>query len=78
MTNAISDASTMRAPSAATALYALESAMDELAAQLGLDPLELRLRCYSERDQHAPSLVEPASLAGLEGFLHGVPATAGG
>ncbi len=42
----------MRAPSAATALYALECAMDELAAALGLDPLELRLRCYSERDQN--------------------------
>jgi xanthine dehydrogenase YagR molybdenum-binding subunit len=42
----------MRAPSAATAVYALESAMDELAVALKLDPLELRLRCYSERDQH--------------------------
>jgi xanthine dehydrogenase YagR molybdenum-binding subunit len=43
----------MRAPSAATALFALESAMDELAVALRLDPLELRLRCYSDRDQHA-------------------------
>ncbi|MBV9054265.1 MAG: xanthine dehydrogenase family protein molybdopterin-binding subunit [Hyphomicrobiales bacterium] len=42
----------MRAPSAPTALFALESAMDELAVALALDPLELRLRCYSERDQH--------------------------
>jgi xanthine dehydrogenase YagR molybdenum-binding subunit len=42
----------MRAPSAATALYALESAMDELAVALKIDPLELRLRCYSDRDQH--------------------------
>jgi xanthine dehydrogenase YagR molybdenum-binding subunit len=42
----------MRAPSAATALYALECAMDELAVALKLDPLELRLRCYSDRDQH--------------------------
>ena len=42
----------MRAPSAATAMFALESAMDELAVALGLDPLELRLRCYSEREQH--------------------------
>jgi len=41
----------MRAPSAAPSVYALESAMDELAVALGLDPLELRLRCYSERDQ---------------------------
>jgi xanthine dehydrogenase YagR molybdenum-binding subunit len=42
----------MRAPSAPTALFALESAMDELAVALKIDPLELRLRCYSERDQN--------------------------
>ncbi|MFL5288612.1 MAG: xanthine dehydrogenase family protein molybdopterin-binding subunit [Rhodopila sp.] len=42
----------MRAPSAAPAVYALECAMDELAVALKLDPLELRLRCYSDRDQH--------------------------
>ncbi|MFO1124396.1 MAG: xanthine dehydrogenase family protein molybdopterin-binding subunit [Methylocystis sp.] len=42
----------MRAPSAPTALFALESAMDELAVALELDPLELRLRCYSDRDQN--------------------------
>jgi xanthine dehydrogenase YagR molybdenum-binding subunit len=42
----------MRAPSAPTALFALECAMDELAVALKLDPLELRLRCYSDRDQH--------------------------
>ena len=44
--------SDMRAPSAATALFALESAMDELAVRLKLDPMELRLRCYSDRDQN--------------------------
>jgi xanthine dehydrogenase YagR molybdenum-binding subunit len=42
----------MRCPSAATGVYALESAMDELAVALKRDPLELRLRCYSERDQN--------------------------
>jgi xanthine dehydrogenase YagR molybdenum-binding subunit len=41
----------MRAPSAATGVYALECAMDELAVALRLDPIELRLRCYSDRDQ---------------------------
>src|SRR5262245_8406359 len=41
----------MRAPGAPTGMFALESAMDELAVALKLDPLELRLRCYSERDQ---------------------------
>jgi xanthine dehydrogenase YagR molybdenum-binding subunit len=42
----------MRAPGAATGVYALECAMDELAVALKLDPLELRLRCYSDRDQN--------------------------
>jgi xanthine dehydrogenase YagR molybdenum-binding subunit len=42
----------MRAPSAASGVYAVEAAMDELAVALKLDPLELRLRCYSDRDQH--------------------------
>ncbi len=42
----------MRAPSAAPGVYALESAMDELAVALKLDPLELRLRCYSDHEQH--------------------------
>jgi xanthine dehydrogenase YagR molybdenum-binding subunit len=43
----------MRCPSAATGSFALESAMDELAVVLKLDPVELRLRCYSDRDQNA-------------------------
>ncbi len=42
----------MRAPGAATGVYALECAMDELAAALKLDPLELRYRLYTERDQN--------------------------
>jgi xanthine dehydrogenase YagR molybdenum-binding subunit len=44
--------SDMRAPGAATGVYGLESAMDELAVALKLDPVELRLRCYSDRDQN--------------------------
>jgi xanthine dehydrogenase YagR molybdenum-binding subunit len=42
----------MRAPSAATGVYALEAAMDELAVVLKMDPIELRLKCYSGRDQN--------------------------
>jgi xanthine dehydrogenase YagR molybdenum-binding subunit len=41
----------MRAPGATTGVYGLECAMDELAIALKLDPMELRLRCYSDRDQ---------------------------
>src|ERR1700730_11080774 len=44
--------SDLRAPGATTGVFALECAMDELAVALKLDPLELRLRCYSDRDQH--------------------------
>jgi xanthine dehydrogenase YagR molybdenum-binding subunit len=41
----------MRAPGAATGMAALECAMDELAVALKMDPLELRLRNYSELQQ---------------------------
>ncbi|MBB5937081.1 xanthine dehydrogenase family protein molybdopterin-binding subunit [Streptomyces zagrosensis] len=34
----------MRAPGEASGMYALESAMDELAVALGMDPVELRVR----------------------------------
>lgn len=40
----------MRGPGHATGLIAQEIAMDELAAALGIDPVELRLRNYAERD----------------------------
>jgi xanthine dehydrogenase YagR molybdenum-binding subunit len=42
----------MRAPGAATGVYALECAMDELAVALKIDPLELRIRNYSDREQN--------------------------
>jgi xanthine dehydrogenase YagR molybdenum-binding subunit len=42
----------MRAPGAASGVYGLECAMDELAVALKLDPLEFRLRNYSDRDQN--------------------------
>jgi xanthine dehydrogenase YagR molybdenum-binding subunit len=54
----------MRAPSASSAVYALECAMDELAVALKLDPLEVRLRCYSDRDQHADRPYSSKSLRG--------------
>ena len=42
----------MRGPGGTTGVYGLECAMDELAIALKLDPVELRLRCYSDRDQN--------------------------
>ncbi len=40
----------MRGPGEATGSFALESAIDELAYKLDLDPLELRLRNYADTD----------------------------
>jgi xanthine dehydrogenase YagR molybdenum-binding subunit len=40
----------MRAPGESSGSFALESAMDELAYATGLDPIELRLRNYAEKD----------------------------
>lgn len=39
-----------RAPGEATGSFALESAMDELAAELDIDPITLRLRNYADTD----------------------------
>jgi xanthine dehydrogenase YagR molybdenum-binding subunit len=52
----------MRAPGAATGMHALECAMDELSYQLGMDPLELRLKNYAEED---PSQQKPYSSKAL-------------
>lgn len=41
----------MRGPGRTPALFAIESAMDELAEKLNMDPLELRLRNYAEKDE---------------------------
>ncbi|WP_425575972.1 xanthine dehydrogenase family protein molybdopterin-binding subunit [Streptomyces axinellae] len=40
----------MRAPGEAPGMYALECAMDELAVELGIDPVELRLRNEPETE----------------------------
>jgi xanthine dehydrogenase YagR molybdenum-binding subunit len=53
-----------RAPGDATGMFALECAMDELAAELGIDPLELRLRNHADVD---PISGNPWSSKGLRG-----------
>jgi xanthine dehydrogenase YagR molybdenum-binding subunit len=45
----ISKPTYQRGPGESTGSFAMESAMDELAYELDIDPLELRLRNYSER-----------------------------
>ena len=46
----------MRAPGAVTGLAAFECAVDELAFQAGVDPLEFRLKNYAEKDQNMEKL----------------------
>jgi xanthine dehydrogenase YagR molybdenum-binding subunit len=52
-----------RAPGEASGMFALECAMDELADQLGLDPIELRLRNHADVD---PASGNPWSSKGLK------------
>jgi xanthine dehydrogenase YagR molybdenum-binding subunit len=40
----------MRAPGESVGTFALESAIDELACAMGIDPVELRRRCEPEKD----------------------------
>lgn len=43
----------MRAPGVASGSFALESALDELAYELRMDPIDLRIRNEPDRDEHA-------------------------
>lgn len=47
----VGPATSMRGPGAVPGLYALESAMDELAAALDMDPIQLRLRNEPQIDE---------------------------
>ncbi len=53
----------MRGPGAAPGLFALESALDELAVALKMDPVELRLRNHADRD---PDTGQPFSSKSLK------------
>jgi xanthine dehydrogenase YagR molybdenum-binding subunit len=52
----------MRAPGESVGSFALESAIDELADQIGIDPIELRIRNEPDRD---PLSGQPFSLRNL-------------
>ncbi len=41
----------MRAPGAPIGVFAIESAMDELASRTGVNPVELRLKNYTDQDE---------------------------
>src|SRR5437660_367577 len=42
----------MRAPGECPGVFALECAMDEIAHESGIDPVEFRLRNYADHDEH--------------------------
>ncbi|MFI6577423.1 xanthine dehydrogenase family protein molybdopterin-binding subunit [Nocardiopsis sp. NPDC050513] len=52
----------MRAPGEASGAFVVETAMDELAYELGIDPIELRLRNHADTD---PETGQPWSSKGL-------------
>ncbi len=63
----------MRAPGEASGSFALESAIDELAAAAGIDPIEIRLRNYADIDPHEDKPFSSKALhqcyrAGAEAF----------
>ena len=75
-------ASWMRAPGEAPGSFALECAMDELAREAGIDPVELRLRNHADvepgtgKPHSSKSLREAYALAGAEfGWSGYSPAT---
>ncbi len=63
----------MRAPGEASGTFALESAMDELACAINIDPIELRLRNHTDQDPQKQKPFSSKSLrecyrAGAERF----------
>ncbi len=56
----------MRAPGESVGTFALESAIDELAIELDLDPIELRIRNEPETDPElGPAVLRPPSRRGV-------------
>lgn len=63
----------LRAPGENPSAFGIESAIDELAYELGIDPLEIRLRNYAEEDPQAKKpwstrQLREAFTAGAEAF----------
>ncbi|CAM5605792.1 hypothetical protein SCANM63S_08371 [Streptomyces canarius] len=57
----------MRAPGESPGMYALESAMDELADALGVDPVELRVRNEPERGTGQRQALQQPACRGVPG-----------
>ncbi|HEY3028640.1 MAG TPA: xanthine dehydrogenase family protein molybdopterin-binding subunit, partial [Bradyrhizobium sp.] len=63
----------LRAPGENLSAFAIECAIDELAYEVGIDPLQIRLLNYAEKDQHANKpwstrQLREAYAAGAEAF----------
>jgi xanthine dehydrogenase YagR molybdenum-binding subunit len=63
----------LRAPGENPSAFAIECAIDELAYEVGIDPLQIRLLNYAEKDQHANKpwstrQLREAYAAGAEAF----------
>ncbi|TIP79063.1 MAG: xanthine dehydrogenase family protein molybdopterin-binding subunit, partial [Mesorhizobium sp.] len=63
----------LRAPGENPSAFGIESAVDELAYEVGIDPLEIRLRNYAEQDPEAKKpwstrQLREAFAAGAEAF----------
>ena len=52
----------MRAPGAVTGIYAFECAVDELAYEVKMDPLEFRRKNYAEKDQNEDKIFSSKEL----------------
>ena len=52
----------MRAPGAVTGIHAFECAVDELAYEVKMDPLEFRLKNYAEKDQNEDKIFSSKEL----------------
>lgn len=59
----------MRAPGGSTGMHAIEVTMDEIAYQLNMDPMELRLINYSETDKSSDKEFSSKELRNC--YLHG-------
>ncbi len=62
-----------RAPGHVQGTFGLESLLDEAAEKIGMDPLELRLKNYAEKDQvenlpYSSKLLKQAYIQGAEAF----------
>ena len=55
----------LRAPGENPSAFGIECAIDELAYEVGIDPLAIRLKNYAEQDPHEKAVVDTAAARSL-------------